>query len=525
MAIGKVNAYATVDAPKADFGAVAQLNIDNLVKSAKEDEQLKAAKKAAADKAKSEREKDLKLFPNVTATGATAVDAFYLQQSKRDFDLSNEYKRDWIENDNYESKAKYESLVHHYGDMNNQLASFGTQVTKFSEKAGDGKSLYKKNAEYGMDIVKSMNENRLRISRDDDGNVKFGIYKEEDGKMVLDKVVDQATYYKDINNPVPNIDIDLDAKATKGVYEKDLTEKYSGRTKTGVKELSEEAKKKIYEDCLSKVNDDNFAYVAGDVYGVIAKDDFKRSGFDKTEKESIARKHADKIIGMFGREETKDTSFVTPKGDGAGKEPKGQVLLSSDSFTRVGEGGAGSIIGYPTIGKTKAAVQVAKNAKAWSLNPSGLKNQEEMNSTIGGKSGQIFTPESLIVSNGELLISGSTSESMGYSFEGINKSGKQTGDKFVLSMNTNGQEFGSAIKGILNTQPTWDLPNGKTMKIRTKLDMYKYADELDRQTGGNGLKSLTKTVSKGDSGKTESGNTTKSVAEKMREAANSKTKK
>jgi hypothetical protein len=63
------------------------------------------------------------------------------------------------------------------------------------------------------------------------------------------------------------------------------------------------------------------------------------------------------------------------------------------------------------------------------------------------------------------------------------------------------------------------------MKIRTKLDMYKYADELDRQTGGNGLKSLTKTVSKGDSGKTESGNTTKSVAEKMREAANSKTKK
>lgn len=321
MAIGKVNAYATVEAPKADFGAVAQLNIDNLVKSAKEDEQLKATKKAAADKAKQEREKDLKLFPNVTATGATAVDTFYLEQSKKDFELSNQYKRDWIENSNYESKAKYESLVHHYGDMNNNLANFGAQVTKFSERAGDGKSLYKKNAEYGMNIVKSMDENRLRISRDDDGNVKFGIYKEEDGKMVLDKVVDQATYYRDINNPVPNIDIDADAKATKGVYEKSLTETYSGMTKKGVKELSEDAKKKIYEDCLSKVNDDNFAYVAGDTYGVIAKDEFKRSGFDKTEKTAIARKHADKIIGMFGKDVSKDTTFFAPdRGDGSGSK-------------------------------------------------------------------------------------------------------------------------------------------------------------------------------------------------------------
>lgn len=332
MAIGKVNAYATVEAPKADFGAVAQLNIDNLVKSAKEDEQLKAAKKAAEDKAKQEREKDLKLFPNVTATGATAVDTFYLEQSKKDFELSNQYKRDWIENSNYESKAKYESLVHHYGDMNSNLANFGAQVTKFSERAGDGKSLYKKNAEYGMNIVKSMNENRLRISRDDDGNVKFGIYKEEDGKMVLDKVVDQATYYRDINNPVPNIDIDLDAKATKGVYEKSLTETYSGMTKKGVKELSEDAKEKIYQDCLSKVNDDNFAYVAGDVYGVIAKDEFKRSGFDKTEKEAIARKHADKIIGMFGKDVSKDTTFFAPK-DGGGSGSKTRTPLTFTTVT------------------------------------------------------------------------------------------------------------------------------------------------------------------------------------------------
>lgn len=344
MAIGKLNAYATVDAPKADFGAVAQLNIDNLVKSAKEDEQLKATKKAAADKAKAERDKDLKLFPNVTATGATAVDTFYLQQSKKDFELSNQYKRDWVENSNYESKAKYESLVHHYGDMNNNLANFSAQVTKFSEKAGDGKSLYKKNAEYGVNIIKSMDENRLRISRDDDGNVKFGIYKEEDGKMVLDKVVDQATYYRDINNPVPNIDIDLDAKATKGVYEKSLNETYSGMTKKGVKELSEDAKKKIYEDCLSKVNDDNFAYVAGDVYGVIAKDEFKRSGFDKTEKEAIARKHADKIIGMFGKDVSRDTTFFAPKdGDGSGSKtpftPSTTKLTNADFYGNTNENG------------------------------------------------------------------------------------------------------------------------------------------------------------------------------------------
>lgn len=489
MAIGKVNAYATVEAPKADFGAVAQLNIDNLVKSAKEDEQLKAAKAAAADKAKQEREKDLKLFPNVTATGATAVDTFYLQQSKKDFDLSNQYKRDWIDNSNYESKAKYESLIHHYGDMNNNLANFGAQVTKFSEKAGDGKSLYKKNAEYGMNIVKSMDENRLRISRDDDGNVKFGIYKEEDGKMVLDKVVDQATYYKDINNPVPNIDIDADAKATKGVYEKSLTETYSGMTKKGVKELSEDAKEKIYQDCLSKVNDDNFAYVAGDVYGVIAKDEFKRSGFSDTEKKAIARKHADKIIGMFGidKEITKMQPASQPKGDG--KAVKGQANVAIDSPFKLIK--PNEIRGYTTGANdpTKMA-SVPVGSLSFPINASGMDKPEMMDSSTGGKTGAIITPNSFYVSpDGNLYLTASSKSSEQIKAEGGVYSGAENveGNNYVFSYRTNGTEFANAAKGILNTQPTWTLDNGKEVKIRTTKDIVNYFDQLEKLRGGNGL--------------------------------------
>lgn len=473
MAIGKVNAYATVEAPKADFGAVAQLNIDNLVKSAKEDEQLKAAKKAAADKAKQEREKDLKLFPQVTATGATAVDAFYLEQSKKDFDLSNQYKRDWIENGNYESKAKYESLVHHYGDMNNNLANFGAQVTKFSERAGDGKSLYKKNAEYGMNIVKSMNENRLRISRDDDGNVKFGIYKEEDGKMVLDKVVDQATYYKDINNPVPNIDIDADAKATKGVYEKSLTETYSGMTKKGVKELSEDAKKKIYEDCLSKVNDDNFAYVAGDTYGVIAKDDFKRSGFSDTEKTAIARKHADKIIGMFGKDVSRDTTFFAPdRGDGGKKDELGTVAIETETAVR------NPVITGLSGFKTDKTITIPTNSMSYAIQPVNMKDVTKLNSVVGGKNGFATTPSSFTVTpEGRVYIVSNTAATEGYNVGVASGSGKIESETYVIPFGTD--EFKQATNGIINLQPTWEIGN-KKYKIKSSRDIYNYLSEVER---------------------------------------------
>ena len=83
MAIGKLNAYATVEAPKADFGAVAQLNIDNLVKSAKEDEQLKAAKKAAEAKAKQEAAKEFGDFKVLDATGFNLQDQYSAQETKK----------------------------------------------------------------------------------------------------------------------------------------------------------------------------------------------------------------------------------------------------------------------------------------------------------------------------------------------------------------------------------------------------------------------------------------------------------
>jgi hypothetical protein len=322
MAIGKVNAYATVDAPKADFGAVAQLNIDNLVKSAKEDEQLKVAKKAAEDKAKSEREKDLGMFPDMVATGAAGADASGINQGAKGLKMYVALKNDWIENKNPESKAKAEMLLGHYKNLNNQLTELQKGATNFGTLAGQDK-IYSKDKEYTMNLLKSSEDGLIQFGFDEDANPKVGIYKiSEDGKnKEFVKSVDYNEYYKNIWTPVPKIDIDADASATKGVYEKDFTEKYSGRTKTGVKELSEDAKKKIYEDCLSKVNDNNFAYVAGDIYGVLKKDDFRKSGFSDTEKKDIARKHADKIIGMFGREVAKDTTFFAPKDGSGDKEP------------------------------------------------------------------------------------------------------------------------------------------------------------------------------------------------------------
>jgi hypothetical protein len=508
MAIGKVNAYATVDAPKADFGAVAQLNIDNLVKSAKEDEQLKVAKKAAADKAKSERSKEFGNFVTFDSSGVSLQDQYSNKEAVELLPKFVENKRLYEETNDPKYLLEGQRILGYVNSVNSNTKVLKENTDRFALAAGKGE-IADKWSRAGIKKIKSLGNGEIVFGRGNDGNGAVATYeKTPDGAMQLKMEEKYPDWLSVINNAPPAVNFTDELQKDKNLFEKNLTEtQVNVLRKEGTKAISGATESAIGKLAESKMNDDRFLAVYLSEIGETTNDDLRTSGFKDTEKAKAIEAYKKQLISLYGVDKFVDVKQAPTPSKGDGKEPKGQVLLSSDSFTRVGEGGAGSIIGYPTIGKTKAAVQVAKNAKAWSLNPSGLKNQEEMNSTIGGKSGQIFTPESLIVSNGELLISGSTSESMGYSFEGINKSGKQTGDKFVLSMNTNGQEFGSAIKGILNTQPTWDLPNGKTMKIRTKLDMYKYADELDRQTGGNGLKSLTKTVSKGDSNKAKGSGT------------------
>lgn len=490
MAIGKLNAYATVEAPKADFGAVAQLNIDNLVKSAKEDEQLKAAKAAAEDKAKQERVKDLGIFPDMTATGATGADSSNIRQASEGLKMWNEYNRDWVENGNYDSKAKAAALINHYKNLNNQMSELQKGAANFGTLAGQDK-VNSKDKAYTMDLLKSSESGLIQFGFDKDTNPKVGIYKmSEDGTTKeFVKSIDYNEYYKNIWTPVANIDISEKANDAKNSFEKSLTEKFPGLIKTGIKELSKDAKDSIYKMALSEVENDQFMYVAGDKYNVIAKDDYKKSGFDVKDKEKVARAYADEIIGKFGKdvEITKIQPASQPKGDG--KAVKGQANVAIDSPFKLIK--PNEIRGYTTGANdpTKMA-SVPVGSLSFPINASGMDKPEMMDSSTGGKTGAIITPNSFYVSpDGNLYLTASSKSSEQIKAEGGVYSGAENveGNNYVFSYRTNGTEFANAAKGILNTQPTWTLDNGKEVKIRTTKDIVNYFDQLEKLRGGNGL--------------------------------------
>jgi hypothetical protein len=135
-----------------------------------------------------------------------------------------------------------------------------------------------------------------------------------------------------------------------------------------------------------------------------------------------------------------------------------------------------------------------------------------LDSSIGGKTGAIITPSSFYVSpDGNLYLTASSKSSEQIRAEGGVYSGAENveGNNYVFSYRTNGTEFANAAKGILNSQPTWTLPNGKEMKIREAKDIYNYFDQVEKARGGKGLSLKTPSgAAKGASGNTK-GNSSK----------------
>jgi hypothetical protein len=323
MAIGKVNAYATVEAPKADFGAVAQMNIDNLVKSVKEDEQAKAAQKVAADKAKGDRAKDLGLFPELTATGTSSDDSYYFKKAGADRDLYLSYKRDWEENENYDSKAKAETLIGYYKDQNGQLAKQGAIVTKFNELNG-GEKLNTDYGDYWSNITQNQN---VKYAQDENGVVYMGIYEEqEDGTRKLVDKVKHSDYMTAISNPIKKRDIPNEMKSESASFEKTLNESSANYTiHQGVKKLSKEGLASIDSMAKGKMEDADFMFNYMVSKGIAPDKNAYMKKFDDTKKADLAKMYATEIKGMIGAETTIERKegwhgFAPDRGSGKGTE-------------------------------------------------------------------------------------------------------------------------------------------------------------------------------------------------------------
>lgn len=301
MAIGKVNAYATVDAPKADFGAVAQMNIDNLVKSVKEDEQAKAAKKAAADKAKAERvTEDL---PALIATGNYSHDEFLTGDIIKQRKFYENFKTDWRENDNYQSKVAAERIVSNIKNLNNQLTIEAETIKRTSALAGGDKL----NKAYA-DKVMGLTQKERRYTQNEKGEAFTGFYKDNgDGTATLEDEYAYSDYMVMMSNPVMKVDIPTVMGEEAKTFEKTLTETSGSYTlKKGVKKLSDKGLASIDAMAKGKMEDSDFVFNYMIEKGYTPdKNAFARK-FDPKLKNELAGMYAEEIKGRIGEERTVD---------------------------------------------------------------------------------------------------------------------------------------------------------------------------------------------------------------------------
>jgi hypothetical protein len=523
MAIGKVNAYATVDAPKADFGAVAQLNIDNLVKSAKEDEQLKAAKKVAEDKAKKERSEEFGDFVTFDASGVSLQDQYSNKEAMDLLPKFLENKRLYKETNDPKYFTEGQRILGYVNGINKNTKVLKESVDRFAIAAGKDE-IASKWSKAGIQKIKSLSNGEIVFGRGNDGNGAVATYeKTPDGAMQLKMEEKYPDWLSVINNAPNAVNFTKVLQEDKNLFERNLTEtQVNALRKEGTKAISGATEIAIGKLAESKMNDDRFLAVYLSEIGETTNDDLRTSGFKDTEKAKAIEAYKKQLISLYGVDKFVDVKQApTPsKGDGGGKAIKGQATVAVDNpykLIKVGE-----VQGYNN-GKNENVTTVPVNSLSFPINPSGMDKPELLDSSIGGKNGFTITPKSFYVSpDGDLLLHATAKAGEKIAGEGYSESTTTSGEEYVFSYKTNGTEFANALRGFLNTEPDLKI-NGRVRQIRTATDVFNYFDELEKSRGGKGLK--TKTVSTGASNKTNSSNTTKSVAEKMREAANSKTKK
>ena len=344
MAIGKVNAYATVDTPKADFGAVAQMNIDNLVKSVKEDKQAKAAKAAAEDKLAEEKISKLALFPDQIKSGTQSLD-FEQANNVRDlYDKSLEYKRTYEKSGGKDMEAKigHERTIAAMKNSNAEMKVYGDDLVAVNARIGR-EEVYPKFAGKISETSTAAADGRVLVKTDPETQVKYIAEYVEDpdnpGKMKLGEYRPASEHLKMYRNAPANIKYQDIIKSAKDTFDVSLREEASSYLrKTGEEKLGALQKTGLYDYYLKMVENDSVAAAIGDMTGVIKKNDYRIDGFKKGEREDMARVMADRTISSYGTKSTVDTAAPQQprEGSGGGDEdtfkPSFVSLTNADFF-------------------------------------------------------------------------------------------------------------------------------------------------------------------------------------------------
>ena len=335
MAIGKVNAYATVEGGIVDYGKMAYGAIDDVLKDDAIQRKLAQDKAEAAAKAKADRQKDIKAFSGVDVSGNMTIDDALLPAAKMYGDAYYENTSKYIATGDYRYKANAEKIQKTVDIFKTVTPAFLTKMDEISKGVTDKKF----NPNYATDAInfgKSVSEGKVEVGLDENYNPVATVYKVgDDGKPTGEilKKVPVMGLVKELEIP-KYYDVNEDVKLFKANNIMAITEFYnSAKTmKTGVKELTPTLIENIntMAESVSK-NDDAMAQLMIDAG--LGK---KISGYTDQDRAAVKKYYADYLTNTFQKEVNKDHTFA-PVRDGDGDGDKNKLSVGtfdpSGSFT------------------------------------------------------------------------------------------------------------------------------------------------------------------------------------------------
>lgn len=316
MAIGKVNAYATVEGTPTDFGKMTVDAIDRY----NAEEQKREAVKAAEAKVRTERQKEVKAFSGAGVSGNTTIDDVILPTVYSHGDLYAENVKKYAETGEIQYKLNAEKIQ-------STVDLYKTVPTTFLSKLDEinqGVTNKKLNSNYASDALnfgRSISGGKMKVEFDENYNPIAKVYEtDEDGNLTgkMLKEVPVMGLIKELNIPgyYSKEDNVKDFKANNQMV---LNEFYNtARTmKTGVKELTPALQANIdYAAKSASLNDDAMAQLMID--GGFGK---KIGGYTKTDRENVEGYYKKYLTNTFQGEVSKDyTRPAQPSGGGDGSK-------------------------------------------------------------------------------------------------------------------------------------------------------------------------------------------------------------
>jgi hypothetical protein len=359
MAIGKVNAYATVEGTPTDFGKMTVDAIDRY--NAEEDKRAraKAEKEAAKAKATQEELKDLKSLDKYAPSGVYGIDDPALSATAQ---LADKL---------YEAKLQVQAgnmtsiQANHLAEKGNQAIAVLNQGAKYVQ---DKASEFSKNSKlYNPEFIdKDAMEGLLKNTISEvlpDGSLRFR-YKDKDGEIITSNPKEIADKVYDI--PLA-VNINEKLKGFKAVVEQDKIAKIQGGYIATETEKSKDLISNASVEAQSWVSDkDTRATLWSQYERTLPEKDRvgpKKDDFSEEQLTKLYNYSNDYILNSYNKE--KELTRIPTSGgggDGAKKEIfKPSTFDPSKSFTILREGG------QPVLYKDGTAMSYGRDAASQGL--------------------------------------------------------------------------------------------------------------------------------------------------------------